>query len=124
MGTLAIATLNAMLDARFGGGTPAAYYLAAFVSSSEVTAGDYARLTVNNNATNFPAASGGVKTNGVGFSWPRETAEDWGTVDEIRIYDASTGGNLVASDALSTPRAVQVNDVFEIPAGDLTITAT
>jgi hypothetical protein len=56
-----------------------------------VSAAGYARLAVVNNATNFPAAVAGVKTNAVDFEWPVATA-NWGTVVGIGVFNAASGG--------------------------------
>jgi hypothetical protein len=40
--------------------------------------GGYYPAIVANNPTNFPATSGGVKTNGVAIQWPQAPTTDWG----------------------------------------------
>ncbi|MDP9488130.1 MAG: hypothetical protein M3Q49_20465, partial [Actinomycetota bacterium] len=41
---------------------------------TEVSGGAYARVAVTNNATNWPAAVGGAKSNGVAITFPQATA--------------------------------------------------
>ena len=92
---------NEILDHVLGGGDftrPATVYLALFTvtptdagGGTEVTGGAYARVAVTNNATNFPAASGGSKSIGAQFDFPEATA-NWGTVVALGIFDASTAG--------------------------------
>jgi hypothetical protein len=61
---------------------------------TEVTGGSYARVAFTNNATNWPAASSGLKQNGVAINFAQASA-DWGTVVAFGIFDASTSGNLL-----------------------------
>ncbi len=93
---------------------------------TECTGGGYARLAVTNNATNFPAASAGSKTNGTTFSFTTFSGSvsagaafvAWG------IFDASTSGNLLywGSLAAGDQKVYTTNDQFTIPSGSLTIT--
>jgi hypothetical protein len=94
---------------------------AAGTGGTEVTGGSYARVAVTNDATNFPAASGGAKSNGTVITFPAATA-DWGTIVGFGIYDASTVGNLLYFSALTTAREVLNLDTFKFPAGSLTFT--
>jgi hypothetical protein len=94
---------------------------AAGTGGTEVTGGSYARGAVTNDATNFPAASGGAKSNGTVITFPAATA-DWGTIVGFGIYDASTVGNLLYFSALTTAREVLNLDTFKFPAGSLTFT--
>jgi len=73
------------------------------VTSTGATAGEasytgYARVSVTNNATNFPAASGAgtaSKANGgTAITWPQNTATA-NTVISAAICDASTAGNMM-----------------------------
>jgi hypothetical protein len=40
------------------------------------------------------------------------------------VFDASSGGNMLAWAPLTTSRTINDGDVFRIPAGSLTITLT
>jgi hypothetical protein len=62
---------------------------------TEVTGGAYARVQVANNATQWPAASGGSKSNANAINFAQASA-DWGTVVAFGIFDALTSGNLLA----------------------------
>lgn len=87
---------NALLDEVLGGTgyTPAtdtyiALYTAAPSDSgggTEVTGGSYARVQKTNNATNWPAASGGAKSNGTAITFATATA-NWGEVVAFAIHD-------------------------------------
>ncbi len=84
----------------------------------EVSGGAYARVAVTNNATNWPAASGGAKSNGVAVTFPQATAA-WGTVVAFAVYDAAIGGNMIVSAALSASKSVQTGDTPVFGVGDL-----
>jgi hypothetical protein len=88
---------------------------------TEPATGAYARVTLANNATNFPAASAGTKRNGVAINFPTATA-DWGTISHFFIADAITGGNILAWGALSAAKAIANGDKAYFNANDITIT--
>jgi hypothetical protein len=121
---------NALLDHVFGGGDytrPATLYVAAFTAApsdsgggTECSGGSYARVAVTNNATNFPAASGGAKANGTAITFPSASAS-WGTVEAIGIFDADSSGNLLAWSTLTASKAVDSGDTLQIPIGDLDV---
>lgn len=109
----------------FGGTSytaPATLYVALYTSDpgegdtgTEVSGGSYARqsaaFTITGNAASNTAA----------IEFPTASAS-WGTVTYVGIRDASSGGNLLASGALTTSKTISSGDVFRIPAGDLDIT--
>src|SRR3990167_1382168 len=83
---------------------------------TEVTGGSYARVAVT-----FAAASGGsITTSGV-TTFPTATA-DWGTVTHFGIFDAVSGGNLLAWQALTASATINNTDTARFSAGALTIT--
>jgi uncharacterized membrane protein YfcA len=106
--------------------TPAAtLYVALFTAApsdtgggTEVTGGAYARIAVTNNATNFPAASGGSKSNGTDITFATATA-DWGTVTHVAVIDAAAAGNYYFWGALDTTRTVKNGDSFKFAATKL-----
>lgn len=65
------------------------------------------------------ASSGGAATN-TGVVTFTASAAGSATVDYTAIYDAITGGNLLASTAV-TSKSVQTNDSLSIAIGDLDI---
>ena len=67
------------------------------------------------------SVSGNTATTSAAVEYATATAS-YGTVTHVGIYDASTGGNLLAYAALSTSKSIASGDVFRIPAGDLDIT--
>lgn len=120
-----------LLDHVFGAAAytaPATLYFALFTvtpsdsgGGTEVAGGSYARVGMTNNATNFPAASGGAKSNGVAITFPAATAA-WGTVVAMGVFDAGSGGNLLAWGALTTSKTISNGDTASFPIGDFDVT--
>jgi len=101
---------------------PTAWYIGLFTSDptdagtgTEVSGGAYVRqpasFTVSGDAATTTAAA----------EWPVATA-DWGTITHVAVYDAATGGSIIAHAALADPKTIATDDVFRIPAGNLDIT--
>lgn len=96
-----------MADSQFGGGVttwaPATWFLGLSTTApnedgtgfTEPTGGSYARVSVTNNTTNFPAATttAGVtsKANGAKFTFTNPTGT-WGAIGYYGWFTASTGG--------------------------------
>lgn len=126
---------NKLLDLAFGAvafTAPATVYAAAYTvafndagtGGTEVSGNAYARVAVTNNLTNFPAASGGAKTNGTALIWPMATPAGWGTIVAVGFWDASSGGNFLGGDPAITPVAVALNSTFRVQAGALALSQT
>ena len=121
---------NKLLDHVLGGADytrPATVYVALYTvaptdagGGTEVSGGAYARVTVTNNATNFPAASGGAKSNGTEIIFPEATAS-WGTVVALAILDAAAAGNFLYWADLTTSKAIASGDTAKFAVGDLDI---
>ena len=121
---------NAILDHMLGGPDytrPATVYLALYTAAptdagggTEASGTGYARLAVTNNATNFPAASGGAKANGADFDFATPGAGGWGTVVAVGVFDASSGGNLLRHAALAVNKTINEGDPVSFPIGSLT----
>ncbi len=120
---------HALLDLLLGAtpfSRPATLYARAFTAdpavggAEVVSAGSYAGVAVSNDNTNFPPASAGSKSNGTLIVFPTATA-GWGTVTHIGLYTSSSGGTLVASAALTTPRTVASGNTLKIEVGAITI---
>lgn len=100
---------------------PATLYVGLFTSSpgetgsgTEVSGGSYARQTIAFTVT------GAQASNTAAVEFPTATAS-WGTITFAAIYDALSGGNLLAYGALTTSKTIDNGDVFRIPAGDFDI---
>ncbi|ANN76808.1 hypothetical protein [Bordetella flabilis] len=86
---------------------------------TEVTGGSYSRRT----ATFDPASVNGgssVAANSAALVWPAATA-NWGTLTAVGIFDAVTGGNLLAYGLLQVQKTITTGDIFTIPDSGLTI---
>lgn len=122
---------NELLDHVFGNAAysaPATLYLALFTATpsdsgggTEVSGGSYDRADVTNNATNFPAASGGAKANGAAITFPTASAS-WGTVNSWGLFDANSGGNLLVWGPLTANKTIDSGDTPSFAIGDLDIT--
>lgn len=125
---------NNVLDAILGAGftADATVYVALFTTPPdsdgaggvEVSGGSYGRESVTNNATNFPAASSGVKSNGVAITFTTATA-DWGDITHFAVMnhetDAADATNIIAWGALTTTKSIDNGDTASFPIGTLII---
>lgn len=101
---------------------PTSWHVALFTSNpaedgsgTEVSGGDYARQSATFTVT------GNAASNSAAIEFPTATAS-YGTVTHVGIYDASTGGNLIAYAALTSSKAIDTGDVLRLPASDIDIT--
>lgn len=101
---------------------PTSWYLALYTSApgeagggTEVSGGGYARQSVTFTV------SGNEATNSGAIEYPTATGS-YGTVTHVGVFDAASGGNLIAYAALATSKAIDTGDVLRVPAGDLDIT--
>lgn len=127
MGTLAAYLRNKLLDHLTGRAsyTAPTVYLALYDgdpagAGAEIeTPGEngYSRQTIAMNA-----ASGGAIDNSAAITWGPATAA-WGTVTYVVAFDASTGGNLLWSDDV-TSKTIGDGDSYQIPAGSLDLGLT
>jgi hypothetical protein len=96
-----------------------------FAGLAEPAGSGYARVAVTNNATNFPAASAGLKSNGTAITFPSASGS-WGTVTHFFIANHATATavtNLMFFGALTTARAISSGQTPSFAIGDLDITA-
>jgi hypothetical protein len=117
-----------VLDHVFGGTAytaPTTLYVALYTvaptdtgGGTEVSGGAYARQTAafTVSGTNPTTAS-----NSAAVEYPTATA-NYGTVVAVGIFDALSGGNLLAYANLDTSKVVSTGDVFRFNTGDLDIT--
>jgi hypothetical protein len=107
---------------------PTAWFVGLFTAApsdtgggTEVSGSGYAReatgtITVSGTAT--------TATNSAAIEFDPASGGNWGTITHAAIFDASTGGNMIAWAQLTTSRTINDGDVFRIPAGSLTVTLT
>jgi hypothetical protein len=105
---------TALLNHVFGGALytrPTTLYLALFTADpgdgggTEVSGGSYARQSFTGTV------SGDTFTAATISDFPVATGS-WGTVTHAGIFDAVTGGNLLASGALAASRSIGNGDIF------------
>lgn len=124
MGTFSDLVANAWLDAV---GNATSY------SEAEVWVklhtGDPGSAGTSNAATettrkqvSFSAAASRAMTNDAAVEWTNVSTTE--TYTWISLWDASTGGNFLGRDDLSSSAAVTAGDTFRIPTGDLDLTVT
>jgi hypothetical protein len=101
---------------------PTAWHLALYTSApddtgggTEVSGSAYARQSVTFTI------SGNTASNTSALEFPTATGS-YGTVTHVGVFDAVSGGNLIAYAALTTSKAIDTGDVLRVPAGDLDIT--
>ena len=117
-----------VLDHVFGGNAysaPGTLYVALYTvapsdtgGGTEVSGGAYARQT---GAFTVSGTNPTTATNSAAIEYPTATA-DYGTVVAVGIFDALSGGNLLAYSTLDSSKVVSSGDVFRFNAGDLDIT--
>ena len=124
-------TENLVLTFLFTDGTatrPTAWYVGLFTAApgetgggTEVSGNGYDRkvtgtITVSGTAT--------TATNSAAIEFAPASGGDWGTITHAAVFDAETGGNMLAYAELTTARTINDGDVFRVPASSLTITLT
>lgn len=107
---------------------PTAWFVGLFTAApsdtgggTEVTGNGYARV-----ATGTMSISGTATTasNAAAIEFAAASGGNWGTITHAAIFDASSGGNMLAWAPLTTSRTINSGDVFRIPASSLTVTLT
>ena len=103
---------------------PTAWYIALFTtdpaedaSGTEVSASGTAYARQSASFT----VSGNTASNSAAIEFPTATAT-YGTVTHVGVYDALSGGNLIAYAALTTSKTIDTGDVLRVPLGDLNVT--
>lgn len=134
MGSASDTYENNVLDAILGQGftKDATVYVAGCTSAptdsalgAEPSGNGYARVAVTNNATNWPNASSGSKSNGTAITFPTASGA-WGTLTHWMILNHATGtagSNLIAWGALTTSRSPGSGDTPQFGVGALVLTA-
>lgn len=84
---------------------------------AEPSGGSYSRVALSNLST---PSNGTVKTTG-DIAFP-ESSADWGTITHYVIYDALTGGHLLAYESLDKARVVQSDTQCRFSKGNISIT--
>lgn len=101
---------------------PSAWYIGLFTSNpgetgagTEVSGGGYTRESATFSVTGNLASNTNV------IEFPTATAS-WGTITYGAVFDAPSGGNMIAYGALTTAKAIDTGDILRIPIGDFDVT--
>lgn len=81
--------------------------------------GDYTRLAVTADGTNFPVVDDGAD-NGAVFTFPTASA-DWGIVKSFYIIDAASAGNAFYGADLTLDRTINTGDTGSFPNGAIAL---
>lgn len=121
---------NRLLDALLRGQSysmPTTVYVALATATgsdascgTEVTGGSYARVSVTSSLANWAGTqssgstvvsngTSGTTSNNNAITFPAPTA-NWGTVAEVCVFDASSGGNLLFRTPLTASKTVNNGD--------------
>jgi len=94
-------------------------------SGTEITGGSYARQAISWTVTGGGTAQ---SASSASLTFPAATT-DWGTAVSAGIYDALTGGNLIAFETLTladfttaNPKTINSGDIFQVDSGNMKIT--
>lgn len=91
----------------------------------EPASGGYARVSIDNNGTNWAASTSGVKANAATISFPAATGP-WGVISHWALYDGGVMKHYgVIDDGGGTPTPISIidGDIYRFLAGHLRITA-
>lgn len=112
--------IHKILDHIFGAtafSPPASLYYALLTASAEHDETGYARIAKTNNATEFPAASGGAKSNGTIVTFG-PAGEDWAQSTRVALYDDPSAGNQFLIKALTSPVTVLDTEIASFDPGE------
>jgi hypothetical protein len=130
MGSIADYLENAALDHIFGTSalTQPSTYLALGTTfaddgtGTEVSGTNYARVAVS-TAGGWEAGAAGTNrsTQNTGtISFP-QAGGSWGSPDSWAIFDALSGGNMLAHGSITTPKAIGLNDIASFAIGEIQV---
>lgn len=80
----------------------------------------YGRVAVTNDDTEWTVTDN-VSENANDITFPTAT-DDWGTINQFAVCDATTGGNILFWSTLAVAKTVTAGDTVRFNAGDITIT--
>lgn len=127
MGTFSNYLENAVLDHIFGGSAfsqPAIYV--ALSTTDPLDSGSGITEPVGNNYSrklfaDWTASSGGSVENNTAITFDTPSGS-WGAITHFALFDASSGGNMLAHAALPGTKNIGTGDTPEFAAGDLVTT--
>lgn len=120
-------TEDLVLDWLFTTGSatrPTAWYVGLFTAApgetgggTEVTGNNYSRKAASFTVSGTAPT---IATNGSAIEFDPASGS-WGTITHAAIFDADTSGNMLAYAELTASKAIATNDIFRIPASNLTV---
>ena len=104
---------------------PTAVYLGLHTSDPGEAGSTSAEISTSGTAyarqaVTFAAAASGSAASNATVTFSAATAS-WGTITHISINDASTAGNMLYYGAVTTSKAIDTGDTFQVTSGNLTI---
>ena len=128
MGSFADYWENEILDHLFGKGsyTPPTIYVGLSTANPADDASGLAEPSENSYervataGTDWNVASGGTIDNANEISFP-EASGSWGTLTHFALFDAASGGNMLAHGSLVVSKSISSGDTIKFAAGDLDI---
>jgi len=128
MGSFANYWENEILDHLFGKGsyTPPTIYVGLSTADpsddasglAEPSGNSYAR--VSTSGADWNIASGGTIDNANEITFPQASG-NWGTLTHFALFDAASGGNMLAHGPLSISKTISSGDTAKFAAGDLDV---
>ena len=124
MGTFSDAVANAWLDAVANASaySEAAVYVQLHTGAPGTDGTSNVATETTRDQASFAAASSRATTTDANLEWTSYPANE--TLSHISLWDASTSGNFLGSDDLSSTAAMTSGDTFRIPTGDLDLSVT
>ncbi len=128
MGSFADYWENEILDHLFGKGsyTPPTIYVGLSMADPADDASGLAEPNGNSYAraatagADWNVASGGMLDNANDITFP-EASGNWGTITHFALFDAASGGNMLAHGSLSVSKSIDSGDTAKFAAGDLDV---
>ena len=128
MGSFADYWENEILDHLFSKGSysPPTIYVGLSTADPTDDASGLAEPSGNSYArtatvgADWNVASGGTLDNANDITFP-EASGSWGTITHFALFDATSGGNMLAHGSLSVSKSINSGDTAKFAAGDLDI---
>lgn len=89
--------------------------------TGEPSGNNYARVAITNDGTGwtFSQVAGVTKVeNAAAITFP-EASGSWGTITDVFLADAASGGNILAFATLDVSKAIGDGDTLQFDSGDL-----
>ncbi len=131
MGNLALYAENKVLELLVGKtafSTPTVYVALFTVTpthedgtgGTEASAGNYIRKSTAGG--DWEAAANGAIQNGNDITFIECAGGNWTTINGFALYDAESGGNMIAWGALGAAKTIDIGDTAKFAAGDFDVT--